>query len=104
MVLLHFIPDGDLHGLRQSADIAVLVAETSQSCDSSYANSIASGQTLAVVARHCLVGYYGLGHAIANMFGAYPNRETLLINVVHPTAYGFLMNPPLKSGCRTIMA
>ena len=93
-----------MNALRQSADISILVAETSQSCDTSFANSVASGRTLAVIARQCLVGYYGLGHAIASMFGAYPNRETLKINQDYPTAYGFLMNPPYRSGCRTIMA
>ena len=90
--------------MRQSADIAILVGESVKNCDSPFVNSIASKRTLAAIARECLIGYFGLGHAIASMFGAYPNREVLLTNPDYPTAYGFLMNPPQKSGFRTIMA
>ena len=90
--------------MKQSADIAVIVGESTQNCDSTFINSIASQRTIAAIARECIIGYFGLGHAIAAMFGAYPNREMLLTNPVYPQAHGFLMNPPKKSGFRTIMA
>jgi hypothetical protein len=41
---------------------------------------------------------------IAHMVGAAHNRESGAINNRYPTAYGFLMTPPVNSGYRTILA
>ncbi len=38
------------------------------------------------------------------MAGAAHNRETGAVNKYYPTAYGFLINPPVNSGFRTILA
>ena len=38
------------------------------------------------------------------MYGCHHNRETGATNPTYPAAFGFLMNPPVNSGFRTIMA
>jgi hypothetical protein len=38
------------------------------------------------------------------MYGCLHNRETGNVNSVYPSGYGFLMQPPVNSGFRTIMA
>lgn len=48
--------------------------------------------------------YYSFGHEIGHMYGCFHNREEGKINEVYPTAYGFLMRPPVESGKRTILA
>ncbi len=49
-------------------------------------------------------GYYSFGHEIAHMYGCDHNREVSQGNSAYPNAHGFLMNPPVNSGLRTIMA
>ncbi len=62
------------------------------------------GRTLSVVSRYCATGYFGFGHEIAHLYGAYHNIETQEMNTVFPTAYGYLVSPPSNSGYRTILA
>ena len=73
-------------------------------CGIAYLDVIASGQTLGVVQRSCATGYYSFAHEIAHMYGAYHNREVAFPNPTYPTAYGYLMRPPINSGYRTILA
>ncbi len=51
-----------------------------------------------------VAGYYSFGHEIAHMYGCQHNQETGATNPTYPTAFGFLMRPPVNSGFRTIMA
>ncbi len=95
---------GNFATFRKSADIALLMTNNGDSCGIAWFDVIASGQTLGVVKRSCATGYYSFAHEIAHMYGAYHNRETLEINPAYPTAYGYLMRPPINSTFRTIMA
>ena len=99
-----FILEYDFHALRVGADIGLLLTEPGDSCGIAWFNSIGLDQTLGVVARDCAVGYYSFGHEIAHMLGAEHNREAKAVNNAYPNAHGFLMNPPVNSGYRTIMA
>ena len=92
--------------MRRSADVAILItaAPRLSHCGQAFANQIRSGMTLAVIMKSCALGFYVFGHEIAHTFGAYHNREKREINKANPTAYGYLIRPPIKSGYRTIMA
>jgi hypothetical protein len=54
--------------------------------------------------KSCATGYYSFGHEIAHMYGCHHNRETGATNPTYPTAFGYLMRPPVNSGYRTVMA
>ncbi len=66
--------------------------------------SFVTGKTYGVVSKNCTLGYYSFAHELAHMYGCQHNRETNQDNFFSPTAYGFLMRPPVNSGYRTIMA
>ena len=95
---------GALNSIRMSADIGLLITEPGDSCGIAFVNVISNGQTLGVVGRDCATGYYSTGHEIGHMYGCYHNREASGQNPTYPNAHGFLMNPPVNSGKRTILA
>ena len=101
---LNFLKDGDFNAKRVSADIAVLLTNSGDSCGIAYFDTIQYGINLGVVQRSCATGYYSLGHEIGHMFGAQHNRETGATNPTYPAAFGYLMRPPVNSDKRTIMA
>jgi hypothetical protein len=73
------------------------------SCGIAWLDVTRSGQTLGVVAYGCATGYYSTGHEIGHMYGCYHNVEVSGANPIYPTANGFLINPPVNSGLRTIL-
>jgi hypothetical protein len=55
----------DVDALRRGADVAVLLTDVrSDVCGVGKVDSIASGNTLAVVKKKCGVGYYSFGHEV----------------------------------------
>jgi hypothetical protein len=62
-----------------------------------------SGKTLGVVGHGCATGYFSTGHEIGHMYGCDHNIEVDGPNPIYPTANGFLINPPVNSGFRTIL-
>ena len=95
----------DFGTLRKQGDVGViLTAGSLDTCGVSYTNTLASGQTFGFVSKDCATGYYSFGHEIAHMVGALHNREVGKINYAYPSAYGFLIRPPVMSGLRTILA
>ncbi len=106
-VVIHFLINhflaGNFAAFRKSADIALLMTNAGDSCGVAWFDVIASGQTFGVVQRSCATGYYSFAHEIAHMYGAHHNRE-VASNPTYPTAYGYLMRPPINSTYRTIMA
>jgi hypothetical protein len=103
-LLIYVFVDGNFNTLRKSADIALLFTTDGDSCGIAYLDVTASGQTLGVIANGCATGYYSTGHEMGHMYGCYHNIEVKGANPVYPTANGFLMNPPVNSGFRTILA
>jgi hypothetical protein len=81
----------------------MLISDPASLCGVAYQDMISSGQTLGAVQRNCAVGYYSFGHEMGHSYGATHNRE-VSNNPTYPTAYGYLMRPPTKSGYRTNMA
>jgi hypothetical protein len=97
--------EGDFNNIRQSSDIAILLTSGGKnSCGVAYFDTISYGITMGVVAKDCATGYYSFGHEIAHMYGCDHNREVAPVNSAYENAHGFLMNPPVNSGFRTIMA
>jgi hypothetical protein len=72
-------------------------------CGIAWMDVTRSGKTLGVVAHGCATGYYSTGHEIGHMYGCYHNIEVEGANPIYPTANGFLINPPVNSGLRTIL-
>jgi len=102
---MFILTDGNYNTVRQSADIALLFTTDGDSCGIAWLDVTASGKTLGVVAHSCAVDYFSTGHEIGHMYGCYHNREvTTGGNPYYPTANGFLINPPVNSGVRTILA
>ncbi len=101
--LIQLFLAGNFGAFRKSADVALLMTNAGDSCGIAWFDVITSGQTLGVVQRSCATGYYSFAHEIAHMYGAHHNRE-VATNTVYPTAYGYLMRPPINSTFRTIMA
>jgi hypothetical protein len=102
--MLFYLIDGNYNALRKSADIALLFTTDGESCGIAYFDVTGNGQTLGVVANGCATGYYTTGHEIGHMYGCNHNREVSGANSIYPTANGFLINPPVNSGFRTILA
>ena len=103
MILFNFLA-GTYNALRLSADITLLITEPGDSCGIAYLNAINGGYTIGVVSRECATGYYSTGHEICHLYGCYHNKEATGQNPYYPNAHGFLMNPPVNSGYRTILA
>ena len=80
------------------------MTEPAASCGIAYLDVISTGKTLGVVARNCATGYYSTAHEIGHMYGCYHNKEASGQNPFYANAHGFLMNPPVNSGYRTILA
>ena len=100
-----FYPVGGVfNSIRMSADIGLLITEPGDSCGMAWFNVISNGQTLGVLSRDCATGYYSTGHEIGHMYGCLHNKEASGQNPVYPNGHGFLMNPPVNSGKRTILA
>ena len=95
---------GNYNKARKSSDMTLLMTNTGNACGMAYFDSISSGMNLGVVTKSCATGYYSLGHEIAHMYGCEHNRESVLTNQKYPSAYGYLMRPPVNSGYRTILA
>ncbi len=95
---------GNYNALRRSADIALLMTTDGDSCGLAWLNVISQGRTIGVVALGCATGYFSTGHEIGHMFGCYHNKEASGQNPFYKFAHGFLMNPPINSGFRTILA
>jgi peptidyl-Asp metalloendopeptidase len=75
------------------------------SCGRAHINSLKDGWNIGVVHQSCATGSYSFAHEIAHMFGAHHNREVIEeFDTENPTAYGYLIQPPVNSGYRTIMA
>jgi hypothetical protein len=97
--------NNDFHTFRRASDVTVLLTNSfTDACGVAYFDVLAGGQTLGAVTKGCATGYYTFGHEIAHMVGALHNREAGSVNIPYPTAYGFLMRPPVNSGYRTILA
>ena len=100
-----FYPVGGVfNSIRMSADIGLLITEPGDSCGMAWFDVISNGQTLSVLSRDCATGYYSTGHEIGHMYGCLHNKEASGQNPVYPNGHGFLMNPPVNSGKRTILA
>ena len=100
-----FYPVGGVfNSIRMSADIGLLITEPGDSCGMAWFDVISNGQTLSVLSRNCATGYYSTGHEIGHMYGCLHNKEASGQNPVYPNGHGFLMNPPVNSGKRTILA
>ena len=95
---------GVFNSIRMSADIGLLITEPGDSCGMAWFDVISNGQTLSVLSRDCATGYYSTGHEIGHMYGCLHNKEASGQNPVYPNGHGFLMNPPVNSGKRTILA
>jgi hypothetical protein len=95
---------GNYNSLRKSADITLLMTEPGDSCGIAFLDAIAGGYTIGVVGRDCATGYFSTGHEMGHMYGCYHNKEASGQNPFYPNAHGFLMNPPVNSGYRTILA
>ncbi len=90
--------------MRRSADIALLMTTDGDSCGIAWFDVICRGMTIGVVARSCATGYYSTGHEIGHMYGCSHNKEASGQNPTYQFAHGFLMNPPVNSGYRSILA
>lgn len=96
---------GDFASFRKTADIALLFTSSyTDICGNAYFNTFSSGATIGTLSKNCITGYYSFGHEVGHIVGAMHNRETGGINKPYPTAYGYLMRPPVESGYRSILA
>ena len=98
--MLYFLESNYTY-FRRSADIALLLTAVTDldGCGIAKINGIENGKTIGVVHQSCATGSYSFAHEIAHMVGAFHNREVENEpNSEHPSAYGYLILPPVKSG------
>ena len=55
--------------LRGGADAALLLVNQMDHCGVAYEDSVLTGGTLSVSAKHCASGFYSVGHGLAHNFG-----------------------------------
>ena len=90
--------------LRNSADAAVLLVGSFDSCGVAYFHTLGSGFTLSVVKKSCALGYYSFGHEVGHSMGLAHNPEETT-NTLFPQGHGHLIQPgPGSRGYRTILA
>lgn len=87
--------------LRLSADTALLLVSNVGACGGAISNNVDA--PVGVIGKGCALGYYSFGHELAHMFGCTHNEETKSI-AHYPYGYGKLINPPVNSGLRTLLA
>jgi len=90
---------GSVKKLLGSADVAVLIVNSFNSCGVGFVNGIYGGSSISVVQKSCAVGYYSFGHEIGHNIGLHHNKEKAK-NQHYPSGYGYL----IPNGYRTILA
>ena len=90
--------------LRNSADAAVLLVGSFDSCGVAYFHTLGSGFTLSVVKKSCALGYYSFGHEVGHSMGLAHNPEETTNNLFSE-GHGHLIQPGSAArGYRTILA
>ena len=90
--------------LRNSADAAVLLVGSFDSCGVAYFHTLGSGFTLSVVKKSCALGYYSFGHEVGHSMGLAHNPEETTNNLFSQ-GHGHLIQPgSAPRGYRTILA
>ena len=90
--------------LRNSADAAVLLVGSFDSCGVAYFHTLGSGFTLSVVKKSCALGYYSFGHEVGHSMGLAHNPEETT-NTAFSQGHGHLIQKGSNArGYRTILA
>ena len=90
--------------LRNSADAAVLLVGSFDSCGVAYFHTLGSGHTLSAVKKSCALGYYSFGHEVGHSMGLAHNPEETR-NTLFPQGHGHLIQQGSSPrGYRTILA
>ena len=103
------VPTNSAAALRQSADTAILLVDAftnPNSCGQAYKiNTIDTGETVSVCAKHCALGYFSFGHELAHTVGLYHNKEKHGQNPFYSYAHGHLIKRGKDTtGRRSVMA
>jgi len=90
---------GSVAKLRNSADVAVLLVNSFDSCGVGFVYGIAADMAVSAVQKSCALGYYSFGHEIGHNIGLHHNKDKAT-NKYFNNGYGYL----IYGGYRTILA